>query len=101
MNQPDADTWHTVNIDGVFNKPVVIMGPLSFNGAHPSTIRIKEVSRKSFKWQMQEWSYLDQSHTTETVSYLVVEAGAHELPGGTWIEAGKSYSTSQFKKVAF
>lgn len=37
---------------------------------------------------MQEWEYLDIVHTTETVSYMVVERGIHELSDGTWIEAG-------------
>ena len=32
---------------------------------------------------------------------MVVEAGAHELPGGTWIEAGKSYSTGEFREIKF
>jgi hypothetical protein len=64
------------------------MGTPSFNGGHPLTIRVKDVSRTSFKWQMQEWSYLDGPHTKETVSFMVVESGAHKLPDGSWVVAG-------------
>jgi hypothetical protein len=32
--------------------------------------------------------YLDIKHTTETLSYMVVERGIHELSDGTWVEAG-------------
>jgi hypothetical protein len=32
--------------------------------------------------------YLDGPHMSETVSYMVVESGVHELADGTWIEAG-------------
>jgi hypothetical protein len=66
------------------------MGTPSFNGGHPLTIRVKDVSRTSFKWQMQEWSYLDGPHTKETISYMVVEEGSHQLYDGTQIEAGKT-----------
>jgi hypothetical protein len=48
MNQEDEIWWHKVDITGVFNDPVVVMGPLSFNGPHPVTIRVKNVTRASF-----------------------------------------------------
>jgi hypothetical protein len=50
---------------------------------------------------MQEWSYLDQAHTTETVSYMVAEEGSWKLPDGTWFEAGKAAGTSKWKTVKF
>jgi len=37
---------------------------------------------------MQEWTYLDNVHTTETISYMVVERGLNYLKDGSWIEAG-------------
>jgi hypothetical protein len=37
---------------------------------------------------MQEWQYLDGPHTKETISYMVVEEGEHQLYDGTWIMAG-------------
>jgi hypothetical protein len=73
------------------------MGALSTNDEARATLRVREVNRKSFKFQMQEWPEEDQAHGEEIVSYLIVEAGAHELPGGVWIEAGKSYSTGEFR----
>jgi hypothetical protein len=89
-DQKSRKVWHTVEIQGMFNSPVVIMGTPSFNGGHPLTIRVKDVTRSSFKWQMQEWSYLDGPHTTETISYMIVEEGQHTLYDGTLIEAGKT-----------
>lgn len=50
VDQSDKKKWHTVEIKGSFNKPVVVMGALSSNGPDPVTIRVKEVTRKSFKW---------------------------------------------------
>jgi hypothetical protein len=51
-------------------------------------IRVKDVTATSFKWQMQEWTYLDNVHTVETISYMVVEEGMNFLKDGSWIEAG-------------
>lgn len=40
MMQPDEGTWYQISIEGTFNKPVVVLGPLSFNGGHPVTVRV-------------------------------------------------------------
>ena len=50
VNQKDTKTWHKVDLIGTFNEPVVVMGPLSKNGGDPVTVRVKEVTRTSFKW---------------------------------------------------
>jgi hypothetical protein len=51
------------------------MGTLSFNGPHPATIRVFDVTATEFSVQIQEWNYSDTVHTTETVSFMVAEAG--------------------------
>jgi hypothetical protein len=38
----------TVNLGNTYNNPVVIMGVLSYNGADPSTVRVKDVTPNSF-----------------------------------------------------
>lgn len=48
MSQENEIQWHQVEITGVFNDPVVVMGPLSFNGPHAVTVRVKDVTRTSF-----------------------------------------------------
>jgi hypothetical protein len=101
IDQPNRDIWHTVSVNGTFNNPVVVMGPLSSNGGHPAVIRVRDVRRNSvghvtFKWQMQEWSYLDGPHTKETVSFMVVESGAHKLPDGSWVVAGKTNANERW-----
>jgi len=46
--------------------------------------------------------YLDIVHTTETVSYMVVERGIHELSDGTWVEAGhKKNIGKKWKTIKF
>jgi len=88
VNQSDSNQWHTVILNNTYTNPVVVMGPLSFNGADPSTVRVKDVTPNSFAWQIDEYDYKDGAHTTETVGYLVVEAGVHTLEDGTVLQAG-------------
>lgn len=52
-------------------------------------------------FQIQEWDYLDFWHTTEKISYMVVEEGTHELSDGTWIEAGKTFGGKKWQGVEF
>jgi len=49
---------------------------------------VKDVTSSGFKFQLDEWDYLDGSHPTETISYIVMEEGAQDIGGGVW-EAGK------------
>jgi len=89
VNQTSSSQWHTVKFSHTYEDPIVIMGPPSYSGTHPSTIRVKDVNSNGFKFQIDEWDYLDGSHTTETIPYLVVEAGVHSIGGMTWGEAEK------------
>jgi hypothetical protein len=77
------------------------MGPASFNGKHPLTIRVKNVTRTSFAFQFQEWTYLDFTHAKESISYMIVEDGVHQLSDGTFIEAGKTMVNKKWVKVQF
>jgi hypothetical protein len=50
---------------------------------------------------MSEWSYTDGKHKKEEVSFMVVESGAHKLPDGSWVVAGKSDAGSKWRRVNF
>ena len=64
------------------------MGPPSYGGANQSTMRVRNVTSNSFEFQIDEWDYLDGAHGTETISYMVVEAGIHTLSDGRTLQAG-------------
>ncbi len=80
--------WHTVTLDRIYQHPVVIMGPASNHGGQPLTIRVKNITHNSFKWQVDEWNYLDGGHTGIDISFMVIEAGVHTLANGKQIIAG-------------
>jgi Bacterial TSP3 repeat/Fibronectin type III domain len=96
-------TWSRVAFSQPFVNPVVVATPLSTHGPQPATVRIRNVKATGFELRLQEWDYLDGSHTTETVGYLVLEHGHHTLPDGTQLEAGRftTNHTTSFAAVPF
>jgi len=83
------DSWFTVNLQNTYDDPVVIAQPPSYDGGGEAVVRIRNVSSNSFEMRIQEPSNKDDTHTTETVNYIVIEAGKWRLPDGRMIEAGK------------
>ncbi len=90
--------WVRIDFAEPFVDPVVVAGPLSSNGSHPSIIRLRNISSSGFEIRLQEWEYLDGSHSLEKVSYLAMEKGRHTLEGGTQIEAGNFQASGGSKK---
>jgi hypothetical protein len=101
VSQSGKTQWHTVKLARSFKSPVVFARVVTYNGAHPVTVRIKDVTAQSFKLQLDEWEYLDQSHTKETVAYAVLEQGRHVLADKTVIDVGTLQAGAQAASVAF
>jgi len=101
IDQSDASEWHTVTLEKSYQNPVVVMQPASADGPHPVHVRLRNVQGGSFEFQLEEWSYLDGGHTSETISYTVMEAGQHTLPDGSIVEAGTVQSDEEFANVGF
>ncbi len=100
--------WRAVSFGKTFENPVVVAKPLSSNRQKfmgfyicpPAVVRIKNVTPEGFEIKIQEWDYLDGWHVFQTVSYLAMEAGRHELPGGVQVEAG-TFETGSTEAVSF
>ncbi|MEM8964577.1 MAG: matrixin family metalloprotease [Acidobacteriota bacterium] len=80
------ENTRTVSLSGISNARVV-MGPLSFEGADPATVRLANVSDSSFQHRVQEWDYLNGTHDNEKASWLALPKGASTL-GSLDAEAG-------------
>ena len=96
-----TDSWVRVSYNSPFTHPVVIAGPPSYNGGEPCVVRLRNIDSTGFEIRLQEWNYLDGRHITETVSYMVMEAGSFLLEDGTRVEAGSFTATTDFKKTIF
>lgn len=100
QNQTNSAQWHTVDFTETYeDPPIVIVGPLTTAGANPSTVRVRNVTKDGFQWQIDEYDYLDGAHTTETVSYVVMEEGIHDI-NGLIFEAGRANVGSGFSTVS-
>ncbi|ABW26710.1 DUF4347 domain-containing protein [Acaryochloris marina] len=95
------DQWTRITLQETYANPVVIAGPPSFNGPNPSTVRVRNVTSNSFEVRIDEWEYLDEQHTLESLGYLVVEEGIHTLADGTVLQAGSSQSDNDWASIDF
>ncbi|MFB6282876.1 MAG: hypothetical protein ABEK59_02950 [Halobacteria archaeon] len=91
----------TVEIQGDYENPVVLASITSKNGGHPAHVRVTEVNDNNFEIQVEEWDYManDGGHVTETVDYLVVESGTHNLADGRVVTAGKTSADDGWRSV--
>jgi hypothetical protein len=97
------NNWKRINFSQSFADPIVVANPLSLNGADPAVIRIRNLGSTGFEIRIQEWNYLDGTHTVENVSYLALERGSFTLENGARVEAGR-FSTDKvntFGQVSF
>lgn len=95
----------TIQLNNTYTNPVVFALPLSFNGSDPAIARITNIQDDSFSVYLQEPEYKDGRHTKESLSYIVLEAGAWELPDGNILQVGttntKSTTTSSWSSINF
>ncbi|RMG99682.1 MAG: hypothetical protein D6706_05180, partial [Chloroflexi bacterium] len=82
-------TPKTIMLAQNYNNPVVFAQPLSRDGGDTAVVRITDVRSDRFTLYIQEAPNKDGGHTTEAVSYLVLEAGNWLLPDGTQLEVGR------------
>jgi len=83
-----TDTHQVVPLSRSYTDPVVFVQPASYNESDPTVARLVSVQGDRFTVKLQDAPNKTQTHAAESVSYLVFEAGAWDLPGGGMIEVG-------------
>ncbi|MXX72099.1 MAG: hypothetical protein F4205_07660 [Gemmatimonadetes bacterium] len=89
LGQMVRDQWERFEFKGYHDRPILVATINTYNGSHPAHMRLRNVSQGAFNAAIEEWAYLDGSHWTEDVGYLVVTQGLHRLVDGTLVEAGQ------------
>jgi hypothetical protein len=84
--------WTRVSFTNSYEKPIVVATSLSRNGGDPAVVRVRNVTSRGFEIRVQEWDYLDGWHNLESVGYMVMEKGRHQLENGKHVEAGNFYT---------
>ncbi|WP_380052068.1 carbohydrate-binding protein [Falsihalocynthiibacter sp. SS001] len=95
FTQENSDQWFQIDFGEALENPSVVMGPLTFNGAQQSVVRVRNVTDTGFEFQLDEWDYLNGQHIEESVSWIAIEAGTHLVNGQTIIAGRSSVSGAQ------
>lgn len=93
--QPGSAQWETLTFDGTYQQPVAQLQVGGFAEAAGATVRVRNLTTNSLEFQLQEWPQLDGAHGPVDVHYLVVEAGIHQLPDGSLLQAGLGTASGQ------
>ncbi|MEO1299955.1 MAG: S8 family serine peptidase, partial [Cyanobacteria bacterium J06636_16] len=86
--------WQTVTLSNDYINPVVIVSDPTFNEDEAAAVRLQNVISDTFQVRLQEPTIQDDLHATESVSYIVIEAGNWILDDGTRISAD-TYNSSR------
>ncbi|UWQ21554.1 G8 domain-containing protein [Jannaschia sp. W003] len=97
----NGDGWVKVSFDDVIENAVVVAGPPTSNGGEGAVVETRNVTDTGFEIRIQEWDYLDGAHMLETVGWMAIEAGTHELADGRIIEAGSGSLGAKIGSIAF
>ena len=93
--------WRKVQLQKSFKDPVVIGGPATSNDEAAGVVQIRNVNSNSFEIRIQNWDNSPSERLGELVSYVVVEAGKHDLPDGRRLVAGNGYLSDKFRRIGF
>ncbi|RBI63833.1 hypothetical protein DMJ13_04755 [halophilic archaeon] len=98
--------WRWNQVDSVAQPTrVVVAKPLSYSGVAPTHVRLRNVVDGGFEYRLEEWTYLDGSHVTETFHSLTMSPGERQvyLDDGTPFraKAGTATLSTDFVAVPF
>lgn len=91
----------TVTLSRTYQNPVFIVEAISGDQTgsasdRPAIAAITATTSSSFTVRIMEPDEESDDHGNETVAYMVMEAGAHMLPDGTRIDAGRKNITTYY-----
>ncbi len=93
------DAWQWVSFQTAFMDPIVVATSASESDADPLVIRIAGIEPHGFWIRLQEWDYLDGRHALESVGYVAMERGRHQLENGAQVEAGRLVTNATKSQV--
>ncbi|OZG72828.1 hypothetical protein BTA51_12680 [Hahella sp. CCB-MM4] len=94
--------WRTfTGLTKNYVNPVLVAMMNSTKGLEPAHIRLRNVNANSFEYKVEEWDYLDGVHHMEDISFIVLEAGVHNLDHGVTLQAKTKSMKLSFNEVNF
>ncbi|MFT5419995.1 MAG: hypothetical protein ACI9D5_000736 [Candidatus Endobugula sp.] len=101
FSQGSRTQWRQLTLLRSYTHPIIIMSINTFNDTVPTVMQINYIGDDYFWYRMAEWDYLDGAHGTESVSFIVVEAGNYTLASGEQLIAGTLFANGSFDQERF
>ncbi len=89
-----STTFQNVNLRQTYSAPPLIFLLPAHENPEPTALRIRNVTNTTFEISQVEPPGEDAVQPATTVHYMAIEAGVHQLPDGTIIEAGSFQTTN-------
>jgi lysophospholipase L1-like esterase len=80
--------WKRIDFQKSYREPVVVAGPMGLNDVQPATLCIRNVNATGFDIRIREWTYQDDDHAEESLTYMAMEYGEYVLEDGVHVRAG-------------
>lgn len=94
------DAWTTVPMEHTYERPVVVAGPLSYDGPNPAHARVRDLTAERFESTLGAWAYPNGAHGPERANYLALEAGSYRIDDLA-IEVGWDTGDEAFRRIEF
>ncbi|SEO19154.1 Succinylglutamate desuccinylase / Aspartoacylase family protein [Halogranum amylolyticum] len=95
------DYWQEFDVSDYYSHPAIVAPALSYNGRNPAHVRISGLTGSSFEARIEEWPYLDGSHTKAQAGYLMLNPGTYSTTNGRRIEVGRAQVNHEWESVSF
>lgn len=95
------EDWSTVTFSAPYTTPpIVVAGPMSYEGGDPSALRIRNVTTTGFEimcieYELKNRGSHNQGHANEKAYYIAIEPGEHQIIDGPLIYAGSVSSVDE------
>lgn len=100
IDRSGGDAWTTVPLNHTTGRPVVVAGPLSYDGRTPAHARVRDLTAERFESRLGEWPYRNGTHEPERANYLALEAGTYRIDDLA-MEVGWATGNEAFRHVEF
>ena len=94
MTRASGEGWVRVSFAEAIPDAVVVVGPLTSNDSAPVTAQVRNVGSNGFDVRLNEWTYQDGRHGTETITWVAGTEGTHAMTNGEAITFGQGRVTT-------
>lgn len=98
VTQTSDTQWHSVNFSGLIDNAVIKLFANDVT-SDPFTLRVRNVTKTGFEFQLDEYEYQDGITGLETISWVAVASGTHTLSNGSVIQAGYTTATNEITSI--